>query len=87
MHQHRTHPLEIAVNNVEPVEVGHTRHDFRELDFLITGNRIETVSGGAYQSKAVCFWIGFCILYHIPIGHPLCEDAETVWIRGRGNAE
>ena len=86
-HQHWTYPLEIAVDNAELVKVGYTRHDLRELDVFINHRKSRGNNKRAYQSKTVCFWIGPRILYHIPVGHPLCENAETVWIRGHRNAE
>jgi len=70
--------FEIPVNDLEIMEVGHTRRGPRELQDVGEWERkMWENSKRAHQSQTVCVWIGSRVLHHIPAGHPLSDNAET----------
>ena len=67
------------MDDPEVVMVGHTGHVLRVLNIIGEQGRKSRGNGKwVYQSQPVCLWIGSCIPHHIPVGHSLIEDAETM---------
>ena len=67
------------MNKPEPVEIGHTRHDLRELK---VANEWEQkswrIGKRAYHSQTVHLWVRSCILHHVPVGHPFGKNEKMV---------
>ena len=74
------------MNDIKFVKINHTRRDLCELK-AIGEHGGENINKRAHQSQTVCFRIGFRILYDIPVGHPLGEDVETMWVYGDRNPQ
>jgi len=75
------------MSDLELVKMGHTRHDLGELKDVGRYKKKLWERASTHQSQTVCLWVGFCILHHIPAGHPLGKNAETVWVCGYRNPQ
>ena len=68
------------MSDTEFVEVGHTGRNVRKLKVIDEQRKLKGDYKQAHQSQTVCLWVGLCILYHVPVGHPLGDDTKTTGV-------
>jgi len=74
------------MSDPEVVKVGRTGRDLGELNVVEElnprGNKEWTD-----QLQTVCLWVGPGVLHHIPIPHPIGDNAKTPGIRRDRNSQ
>ena len=74
------------MNDSEFMKVGHTGRDIGKLRVIYEQEQMSW--GGrkqTHQLQTIRPWVGPCVLHHVPVGHPLREDEETMRVCGHRN--